>query len=80
MANAFVELTDATEQRARFIADRARRHAITGAEDWPLDEDFLAALASGLPACAGIALGFDRLAMLAAGADRIDQVLWLPPG
>jgi len=80
LANAFVELTDATEQRARFIADRARRHAITGAEDWPLDEDFLAALASGLPACAGIALGFDRLAMLAAGADRIDQVLWLPPG
>ena len=77
LANAFVELTDAIEQRARFVADRARRHALNGAEDWPLDEEFLAALAHGLPACAGIALGFDRLAMLAGGADRIDQVLWL---
>jgi elongation factor P--(R)-beta-lysine ligase len=80
LANAFVELTDAAEQRARFVADRARRHALYGGEDWPLDEDFLAALDSGLPQCAGIALGFDRLAMLAAGADRIEQVLWLPPG
>jgi lysyl-tRNA synthetase class 2 len=79
LANAFVELTDAAEQRARFLADRARRHAITGSPDWPLDEDFLAALESGLPPCAGIALGFDRLAMLASGADRIEQVLWLPP-
>ena len=79
LANAFVELTDAEEQRARFAADRARRHALNGAEDWPLDEDFLAAVAC-LPPCAGIALGFDRLAMIAAGADRIDQVLWLPPG
>jgi lysyl-tRNA synthetase class 2 len=79
LANAFVELTDAAEQRARFEADRARRHAMAGTTDWPLDEDFLAALESGLPPCAGIALGFDRLAMLAAGADRIDQVLWLPP-
>ena len=78
LANAFVELTDAAEQRARFLSDRARRHALYGGEDWPLDEDFLAALESGLPPCAGIALGFDRLAMLAAGADRIDQVLWLP--
>jgi len=78
LANAFVELTDAAEQRRRFMADRARRHALTGATDWPLDEEFLAALESGLPPCAGIALGFDRLAMLACGADRIDQVLWLP--
>lgn len=78
IANAFEELTDATEQRARFEADRARRHATRGAEDWPLDEDFLAALAHGLPPCSGIALGFDRLAMLASGADRVDQVLWLP--
>jgi len=76
LANAFVELTDAAEQRARFAADRARRHAIGGA-DWPLDEDFLAALAHGMPEAAGIALGFDRLAMIAAGADRIDQVQWL---
>ena len=47
--------------------------------DWPLDEDFLAALAHGMPPSAGIALGFDRLAMIASGADRIGQVLWLPP-
>ena len=77
LANAFVELTDAVEQRARFAADRARRHAGSGS-DWPLDEDFLAALAFGMPAAAGIALGFDRLAMIASGATRIDQVLWLP--
>ena len=77
LANAFVELTDAEEQRARFAADRARRHALVG-PDWPLDEDFLAALEFGMPPCAGIALGFDRLAMIASGADRIDQVLWLP--
>ncbi len=79
LANAFVELTDKVEQRARFLADRARRHALNGADDWALDEDFLAAVGC-LPPCAGIALGFDRLAMIAAGADRIDQVLWLPPG
>ncbi len=78
LANAFVELTDPVEQRARFIQDRARRHAMHG-PDWALDEDFLAALAFGMPASAGIALGFDRLAMIAAGADRIAQVLWLPP-
>jgi lysyl-tRNA synthetase class 2 len=79
LANAFVELTDAAEQRARFIAERARRHAMHG-PDWPLDDDFLAALAFGMPPSAGIALGFDRLAMIASGADRIDQVLWLPQG
>ncbi len=79
LANAFVELTDAAEQRARFLADRARRHALYGGPDWELDEDFLAALAHGMPEAAGIALGFDRLAMLATGAERIDQVLWLPP-
>jgi elongation factor P--(R)-beta-lysine ligase len=77
LANAFVELTDAGEQRARFEADRARRHAVSG-PDWPLDEDFLDALTFGMPSAAGIALGFDRLAMIASGADRIDQVLWLP--
>lgn len=77
LANAFVELTDPIEQRARFEADRARRHAVTGA-DWPLDEELLAALALGLPPCAGIALGFDRLAMIAAGAPRLQDVLWLP--
>jgi lysyl-tRNA synthetase class 2 len=77
LANAFVELTDPVEQRARFEADRARRQALYAGEDWPMDEEFLAALEHGLPACAGIALGFDRLAMLAGGAQRIDQVLWL---
>jgi lysyl-tRNA synthetase class 2 len=76
LANAFVELTDAAEQRARFEADRARRRAL-GGQDWPMDEDLLAALAHGMPQCAGIALGFDRLAMIASGADRIEQVLWL---
>jgi elongation factor P--(R)-beta-lysine ligase len=76
LANAFEELTDPAEQRARFAADRARRHALFG-PDWPLDEEFLNAL-HVLPPCAGIALGFDRLAMLASGANSIDQVLWLP--
>jgi lysyl-tRNA synthetase class 2 len=78
LANAFEELTDADEQRARFAHDRARRHAIYGGPDWDMDEDFLAALAHGMPPCAGIALGFDRLAMLATGASHIEEVLWLP--
>lgn len=78
LANAFVELTDPIEQRARFMAERERRHAMYG-PDWALDEDFLAALEHGMPPSAGIALGFDRLAMIASGADRIGQVLWLPP-
>lgn len=77
LANAFEELTDPAEQRARFAADRARRHALHG-PDWPLDDDFLAALEHGMPAGSGIALGFDRLAMIASGADRIAQVQWLP--
>jgi lysyl-tRNA synthetase class 2 len=77
LANAFVELTDAAEQRARFAEDRARRHALYGGADWPLDEDFLAAVAL-MPPAAGIALGFDRLAMIATGAPRIADVLWLP--
>ncbi len=76
LANAFEELTDPHEQRARFVADRARRLAITGRPDWPLDEDFLAAVAQ-MPPCAGIALGFDRLAMVASGANSIDAVLYL---
>jgi lysyl-tRNA synthetase class 2 len=78
LANAFEELTDADEQRARFRHDRARRAALYGT-DWPMDEDFLAALGHGMPPAAGIALGFDRLAMLASGAQRIEQVLWMPP-
>jgi len=77
LANAFGELTDPAEQRARFAADQARKQALYG-EMYPIDEDFLAALEHGLPQCAGIALGFDRLVMLATGAERIDEVLWAP--
>lgn len=77
LANAFEELTDPVEQRARFTADRARREALYG-PGWGLDEELLAALEHGMPPCSGIALGFDRLAMIAAGAARIDDVLWLP--
>jgi lysyl-tRNA synthetase class 2 len=76
LANAFEELTDAQEQRVRFESDRERRHALYGRE-WELDEDFLAALTFGMPRSSGIALGFDRLAMIAAGAATIDQVMWL---
>ncbi len=79
LANAFDELTDAAEQRARFTIDVAERHRRYG-EGWPVDEDFLAALDHGLPPTAGIAMGFDRLAMLASGARRIEDVLWLPMG
>jgi lysyl-tRNA synthetase class 2 len=66
LANAFIELTDAAEQRRRFTTDR--RHP------WPIDEDFLDAVAH-LPPCAGIALGFDRLAMLATSADKVSQAV-----
>ena len=77
LANAFEELTDAHEQRRRFLHDRARRRALyPEAEPWPLDEAFLDAMSS-LPPCAGIALGFDRLAMLATGAPRLSDILWL---
>jgi lysyl-tRNA synthetase class 2 len=77
LANAFGELTDPVEQRRRFLADQARKQALYG-ETYPIDEDFLAALEHGLPECAGIALGFDRLVMLATGADHIEEVLWAP--
>jgi lysyl-tRNA synthetase class 2 len=77
LANAFGELTDAEEQRARFAADQAKKRALYG-KTYPIDEDFLAALEWGLPECAGIALGFDRLVMLATGADDIEEVLWAP--
>src|SRR6266571_4728655 len=77
LANAFGELTDPAEQRRRFIADQAKKRALYG-DIYPIDEDFLAALAQGLPECAGIALGFDRPVMLATGADHIEEVLWAP--
>jgi lysyl-tRNA synthetase class 2 len=78
LANAFDELTDPAEQRARFERDVAARRRETGEAGWGVDEDFLAALEQGMPAGAGIALGFDRLAMLASGAQDIEEVLWLP--
>ncbi len=77
LANAFGELTDPVLQRARLTADMDEKQRLYGVR-WPIDEDFLAALEHGLPPCAGIALGFDRLVMLASGAPRIEDVLWLP--
>jgi elongation factor P--(R)-beta-lysine ligase len=77
LANGFGELTDAAEQRRRFVAamdEKARRYG----ERYPLDEEFLAAVAA-MPPSSGVALGFDRLVMLASGALRVDQVVWTPP-
>jgi lysyl-tRNA synthetase class 2 len=77
LANGFGELTDAGEQRRRFVQamdEKARRYG----ERYPLDEDFLAAVAA-MPQASGVALGFDRLVMLASGAAKIDQVVWTPP-
>jgi lysyl-tRNA synthetase class 2 len=77
LANAFGELTDAALQRRRFQQDQARKQARYGFA-YPIDEDFLAALTYGMPPSAGIALGFDRLVMLATGTERIEDVLWAP--
>jgi elongation factor P--(R)-beta-lysine ligase len=76
LANGFGELTDAAEQRRRLEREMAEKARIYG-ERYPLDEDFLAALAT-MPQACGVALGLDRLVMLATGAARIDQVLWNP--
>jgi len=76
LANAFGELTDPVEQRRRFEHEMAEKMRVYG-ETYPIDEDFLAAL-SLMPPASGVALGFDRLAMLASGAARIEQVLWAP--
>jgi lysyl-tRNA synthetase class 2 len=76
LANGFGELTDAAEQRRRFEAEMVEKHQLYG-ERYPLDEDFLAALEI-MPEASGIALGFDRLVMLATGASRIEQVMWVP--
>jgi lysyl-tRNA synthetase class 2 len=76
LANGFGELTDAALQRQRFEAEMAERVRIYG-EAYPIDEDFLQALAI-MPEASGIALGFDRLAMLATGASHIEQVVWTP--
>lgn len=77
LANAFSELTDAAEQRARFDSEMASKQALYG-EAYPADESFFRALEHGLPESAGIALGVDRLVMLATGAEHISQVLWAP--
>lgn len=77
LANGFGELTNADEQRVRFEAamdEKERRYG----ERYPLDEDFLSAVAA-MPEASGVALGFDRLVMLAAGATKVDQVVWTPP-
>jgi lysyl-tRNA synthetase class 2 len=74
LANGFGELTDPAEQRRRFELEMDEKERVHG-ERYPIDEDFLAALAH-MPQASGIALGFDRLAMLALGASRIDQVMW----
>lgn len=77
LANGFGELTDANEQRRRFVEameEKMRRYGVR----YPIDEEFIAAVAA-MPPASGIALGFDRLVMLASGATRIDQVVWTPP-
>ncbi|MCA6107881.1 EF-P lysine aminoacylase EpmA [Bradyrhizobium cenepequi] len=77
LANGFGELTDEAEQRRRFVAamdEKQRRYG----ERYPVDEDFIAAVGA-MPEASGVALGFDRLVMLASGALRIDQVVWTPP-
>lgn len=79
LANGFQELGDATEQRARFAGDQHRR-AARGLPVPDMDERLLAALEQGLPECSGVALGFDRLVMLACGARRIDEVMAFVPG
>lgn len=76
LANAFGELTDAAEQRRRFEADMAEKLRLYG-ECYPVDEDFLAALAL-MPSASGAALGFDRLAMLAAGSENVHDVIFTP--
>lgn len=77
LANAFSELTDAPEQRKRFNDEMDAKEALY-AERYPIDEEFIKALEFGLPESGGIALGVDRLVMLATGAETIDQVLWAP--
>jgi elongation factor P--(R)-beta-lysine ligase len=77
LANGFGELTDPVEQRVRLIEAMAEKEKRYG-KSWPIDEDFLAALAH-MPPASGVALGLDRLIMLATGARHIQDVLWTPP-
>jgi lysyl-tRNA synthetase class 2 len=76
LANGFGELTDPEEQRRRFQAEMAEKARVYG-ESYPLDDDFLAALVQ-MPPASGIALGLDRLVVLATGASRIEDVMWTP--
>jgi lysyl-tRNA synthetase class 2 len=76
LANAFGELTDPVLQRRRFEAEMAEKSRVYG-ERYPIDEAFLAALGH-MPEASGAALGFDRLVMLASGAEHIEQVIWSP--
>ncbi len=78
LANGFGELTDAEEQRRRFVDEMDTKERVYG-ERYPLDEDLLRALTM-MPEASGVALGLDRLIMLATGAKRIDQVQWVPAG
>lgn len=77
LGNCFSELTDAKEQKKRFEEDRATRLA-QGKEDYPIDEDLIEALVSGLPAVAGIAVGVDRLVMLAGNLGSLEETLFFP--
>jgi lysyl-tRNA synthetase class 2 len=77
LANGFHELASAAEQRARFEQDCEERNR-RGLPVHSLDERLLASLEAGLPDCAGVALGFDRLVMLATGANHIDDVIAFP--
>lgn len=76
LANAFGELTDPVEQRRRLMLEMDEKQRVYG-DRYPLDEDFLSALAT-MPQASGAALGFDRLVMLAVGASHIEDVLWVP--
>jgi lysyl-tRNA synthetase class 2 len=77
LANGYHELTDAKEQRRRFVADIEQRKKMHLAE-LPIDENLLAALAHGMPNCAGVAMGVDRLIMLALDAKHINEVIAFP--
>ncbi len=76
LANGFGELTDAVEQRQRFVAEMDVKQKVYG-ERYPLDEELLEALAL-MPEASGVALGLDRVIMLATGATSIEQVQWVP--
>jgi lysyl-tRNA synthetase class 2 len=77
LANAFDELTDAAEQERRFKADMDAKEKLYGTR-YPIDGDFIAALHHGMQEASGIAMGFDRLVMLCAGTENIEDVLWVP--